>query len=85
MTMPAYEDLLVAREAGVATVTLNRPDAMNAVDMGLKGNLAKVVAQLAGAVHELAGSLAAAPTVAIGPAKRMLEQSLQSTPNFLGR
>jgi enoyl-CoA hydratase/carnithine racemase len=48
MTASAYEHLLVARNAGVATGTLNRTDAMNAFDMGVKGKLEQVVA------HELA-------------------------------
>jgi 2-(1,2-epoxy-1,2-dihydrophenyl)acetyl-CoA isomerase len=44
----AYDNLLVERRAGVATVTLNRADAMNALNMGVKSDLARVVAELAG-------------------------------------
>jgi 2-(1,2-epoxy-1,2-dihydrophenyl)acetyl-CoA isomerase len=42
------ENLDVTRDAGVATVTLNRPDTMNALNMALKGDLAQVVGELAG-------------------------------------
>lgn len=47
MMTPAYENVVVTRDAGVATVTLNRPDAMNALNMGLKRDLAQVVRELA--------------------------------------
>ncbi|GAC1325522.1 MAG: enoyl-CoA hydratase [Mycobacteriales bacterium] len=42
-----YANLLVSLEAGVATVTLNRADAMNALNMGLKADLAGAVSALA--------------------------------------
>lgn len=42
-----YENVEVARDGGVATVTLNRADAMNALNMGLKRDLAQVVHDLA--------------------------------------
>lgn len=48
-TAPAstYEALLVDRQAGVATVTLHRPEAMNALNMTLKRDLGRAVGELA--------------------------------------
>ena len=46
-TDPTYANLLVSLDAGVATVTLNRSDAMNALNMGLKADLAGAVKALA--------------------------------------
>ncbi len=39
--------VLVAREAGVATVTLNRPDALNALSAALRNRIAEVFDELA--------------------------------------
>lgn len=42
-----FEHLQLVTEDGVATVTLHRPEAMNSLNMDLKGELARAVAQLA--------------------------------------
>lgn len=47
MTDQEYAHLLVQRDSGVATVTLNRPAARNALNMELKGALADAFASLA--------------------------------------
>lgn len=39
--------VLTARDDGVATVTLNRPEAMNALSRALRADLASVMRQLA--------------------------------------
>lgn len=41
-----YENLLVDVDHGVATITLNRPNAMNALNMALKSDLASVIRDL---------------------------------------
>lgn len=52
--------------------------AAEALEMGMINRVVPA-GDLAAAAHELATSMAAAPTVALGLSKRMLEQSLQST------
>ncbi|GAC1608905.1 MAG: enoyl-CoA hydratase [Mycobacteriales bacterium] len=47
MTDQEHGHLLVQRDSGVATVTLNRPDARNALNMDLKRSLADTFAALA--------------------------------------
>ena len=42
------EPVLLAREGGVATITLNRPEVLNATDRGLAAALAAAVAECAG-------------------------------------
>ncbi|MHB2029141.1 MAG: enoyl-CoA hydratase/isomerase family protein, partial [Acidimicrobiales bacterium] len=41
-----YENLSIDINQGVATITLNRPSAMNALNMSLKGDLAHVIGSL---------------------------------------
>lgn len=43
----SFEHLTVENASGVATVTLHRPDAMNALNMGLKADLAAAIGALA--------------------------------------
>ena len=47
MTDQEYAHLLVQRDSGVATLTLNRPEARNALNMALKRSLADAFADLA--------------------------------------
>ena len=44
----SYEDLLLERRDGIATVTLNVPDKMNALTLGLRRSLLRIGVELAG-------------------------------------
>jgi enoyl-CoA hydratase len=56
--MATYETLLVERDGAVATLTLNRPQQLNALN-------SQVFAELTAAVHQLTGDAASAPRVLI--------------------
>ena len=47
MSTHVYSDLELGVSNGVATITLNRIDAMNALNMSLKADLAAAVAEVA--------------------------------------
>ena len=46
MSNAIFEDLTLAISDGVATITLNRVDAMNSLNMSLKGELTRAIAQI---------------------------------------
>src|SRR5437660_812166 len=82
-----FQFLTLERRDGVATITLNRPDAFNALSLGLVrelfrealewGLVTRVVpdAELGTAVTTLARELANGPSKAYGGAKRLFHQS----------
>ena len=43
--MPEYENVLVDVEDGVGTITLNRPEKLNAISEGLRGDLEAALAE----------------------------------------
>lgn len=47
MSGPTESVLLLTRESGVATITLNRPDSLNSLDVALKEALASALAEVA--------------------------------------
>src|SRR4051812_20362508 len=44
--MTSYQTILVSRDARIATLTLNRPDARNAIDMVMRRELMKALDEL---------------------------------------
>ena len=47
MNGAVFQDLTLAVNDGVATITLNRIDAMNSLNMSLKGELTRAIAKIA--------------------------------------
>jgi enoyl-CoA hydratase/carnithine racemase len=47
MSNAEFQDLTLAVNNGVATISLNRVDAMNSLNMSLKGELTRAIAQIA--------------------------------------
>jgi enoyl-CoA hydratase/carnithine racemase len=47
MSDAVFQDLTLVVNNGVATITLNRIDAMNSLNMSLKGELTQAIAQIA--------------------------------------
>ena len=48
MTDATYDDILLSRDGTVATITLNRPDALNAITPTMLHHLGDILAELAG-------------------------------------
>ena len=76
------QHLLESIEGGIATLTMNRPEARNALSAEMFDGLvnrAVPAVQLSEAARAWAAELAALPTIAIGYMKRNLNAGLQGT------